>query len=134
VPTFPWQLFVCLFLYPTIYYIFVQIDRFWCRAAGHDDDDDDNTTMVGSPYDNDNNSSSHNNDNDDSNELNHDHKDNMEWQPDWIQHQTTNGDFYYENTNDGSVTWMAPVGQQFVPFREAQDEQEEREEEKDEII
>ena len=38
--------------------------------------------------------------------------------PRWIQHQADTGDFYYEDVVTGSVTWMAPVGQVFVPWKE----------------
>jgi hypothetical protein len=39
--------------------------------------------------------------------------------PDWIQHRTEDtGDYYYENILDGSITWMAPVGEDFIPYRE----------------
>jgi hypothetical protein len=132
VPKFPWQLFVCLLLYPTIYYLLVQIDRKWFRED--DSDDGDTTAMVlGSPNkdnddDDDIDDANSNSNSESNNDMNHDSK---QW-PDWIQHQTAHGEFYYENVNDGSVTWMAPVGQQFVPFQEQQNEREE--ESKDEII
>ena len=117
VPGFPWQLLVCLLAYPMVYYIFVQVDALWCRRDADDneeeedsgrDDDEDTTTMVAGPdYDYEGNVI-----------IRDDHTQRQEDDqlPDWIQHQTAEGDFYYENTTDGTTTWMAPVGQRYLPF------------------
>jgi hypothetical protein len=36
--------------------------------------------------------------------------------PQWIQYMSESGDYYYENIEDGTVTWLAPVGELFVPW------------------
>jgi hypothetical protein len=42
--------------------------------------------------------------------------------PDWIQHKSETGEFYYENTANGSVTWTAPVGERFIRWKEDEEE------------
>jgi hypothetical protein len=32
----------------------------------------------------------------------------------WIQHQDAYGMFYYEDTANNTVTWMAPVGEEYI--------------------
>ncbi|GAX24018.1 hypothetical protein FisN_26Lu088 [Fistulifera solaris] len=32
----------------------------------------------------------------------------------WIQHQDADGMFYYEDTANNTVTWMAPVGEEYI--------------------
>lgn len=34
----------------------------------------------------------------------------------WIQHMDGNGVFYYEDIIDDTVTWMAPVGEEYIPW------------------
>jgi len=41
--------------------------------------------------------------------------------PLWIQHLSSTGEFYYENTETGEVTWLAPVGEDFSPWTELED-------------
>jgi hypothetical protein len=37
--------------------------------------------------------------------------------PVWIQYRCPDtGDYYYQNREDGSVTWMAPLGDSYVPW------------------
>ena len=38
--------------------------------------------------------------------------------PEWIQHETEYGDFYYEHVHTGQVTWMAPVGRPFIRWED----------------
>jgi hypothetical protein len=38
--------------------------------------------------------------------------------PKWIEHCSSDGDFYYENTEDGTVTWKAPVGKEILHYEE----------------
>ena len=38
--------------------------------------------------------------------------------PLWIEHQTDEGDYYYEDTRTGETTWMAPIGESFLPYVE----------------
>ena len=40
-------------------------------------------------------------------------------EPLWIQHCCLEtGDYYYENRDDGTVTWLAPVGESYVPWKD----------------
>jgi hypothetical protein len=36
--------------------------------------------------------------------------------PRWIQHKSDTGDYYYENTDDGTVTWLAPLNEHYIPW------------------
>ena len=37
----------------------------------------------------------------------------------WIQHEADDGMYYYENTEDGTVTWKAPLPDEDVICRPA---------------
>jgi len=42
--------------------------------------------------------------------------------PHWIQHYAEDtGEYYYENVESGEVTWLAPIGDRFVPWEEEED-------------
>jgi hypothetical protein len=34
----------------------------------------------------------------------------------WVQYVSEDGDYYYENTESGVVTWLAPVDERFIPW------------------
>ena len=40
----------------------------------------------------------------------------LECRVQWIQHMDDHGIYYYEDTNSGTVTWMAPVGKSYIPW------------------
>jgi hypothetical protein len=91
---FPWQILLCMLGYPALYYILVQGEARWKLRWGDDE-------TVTAP--------------DDTDEL--DGK-----LPDWIQHKSDTGEFYYENTANGSVTWTAPVGERYIRWKGDEEE------------
>jgi hypothetical protein len=34
----------------------------------------------------------------------------------WVQHMDAYGNYYYEDTINNTVTWMAPIGEEYVPW------------------
>jgi hypothetical protein len=91
---FPWQILLCMLGYPALYYILVRGEARWVLRWGDDE-------TVTAP--------------DDADELDG----NL---PDWIQHKSDTGEFYYENTANGSVTWTAPVGERYIRWRDDEEE------------
>jgi hypothetical protein len=91
---FPWQILLCMLGYPALYYILVQGEALWELRWGDDE-------TVTTP--------------DDTDELDG----NL---PDWIQHKSDTGEFYYENTANGSVTWTAPVGERYIRWKSDEEE------------
>jgi hypothetical protein len=45
--------------------------------------------------------------------------------PVWKQHRTQDAEFYYENTSNGTTTWMAPVGEAYFPWESGEEEKDE---------
>ncbi|KAL7577873.1 hypothetical protein ACA910_010617 [Epithemia clementina (nom. ined.)] len=90
---FQWQILVCLVGYPLIYLLLVHLES-WIGS-----------TLRRRDY----------------------YRDDVEGEedncPHWIQYETNEGDFYYENTITGEVTWMAPVGQSFARWSDLEAEQ-----------
>jgi hypothetical protein len=91
---FPWQILLCMLGYPALYYILVQGDARWELRWG----DDETVTAPDDADEQDGNL------------------------PDWIQHKSDTGEFYYENTANGSVTWTAPVGERYIRWRGDEEE------------
>lgn len=91
---FPWQILLCMLGYPALYYILVHGEALWELRWG------DEETVTAS---------------DDTDELDG----NL---PDWIQHKSDTGEFYYENTTNGSVTWTAPVGERYIRWKGEEEE------------
>jgi len=89
---FPWQILLCMIGYPVLYYALVQSGSTWQAHWG-----DDETMAVAQ-------------------DANTDDLDSIA--PDWIQHKSDTGDFYYQNTKNGTVTWLAPVGGAYIRWRE----------------
>ncbi|GKY91277.1 hypothetical protein MPSEU_000100200 [Mayamaea pseudoterrestris] len=83
---FPWQMLLCWFGYPALYYVYVRLSGHWIVGKSGDCDGDDVTLTEG------------------------------EAPPMWIQYMSEEGDYYYENTDTHAVTWLAPVGERFIPW------------------
>jgi hypothetical protein len=92
VPTFPWQILLCLFGYPALYYLVLYLESLVSNP-------DDETASAEPDY---------------QNEL-----------PVWKQHRTQDAEFYYENTSNGTTTWMAPVGEAYFPWESGEEEKDE---------
>ena len=71
---FPWQILLCLIVYPFLYYVFVRLE-----------------ILAEGPS--------------------------REGMPQWIQHQTAEGEFYYENTVENYVSWTPPEGEDYSAWR-----------------